>query len=736
MPRPPPIPPPPSSGAHDPAWQVPPARDDDGFSWDTPAPPGPPPHGGPHSPARSAPRPVPRTRQGATRTDATPRMETVRVTAPDLRRRALQERAHRRLALTALGFLGLFFAVLVKLSLATVLDPNRPPPPRHPLARLFDHPDQLADAPLVRRAMIVDRHDQILAISLPAAALYADPRQIIDPAKVAAQLKAVLPDLDLAMATRRLGQSDKQFVYLAFRITPEQEEAINALGIPGVDFLPTEIRRYPMGRLAAQVLGGVNVDDHGIAGVEKSLDQRLLADPAPLRLSLDVRVQAVLRDELARAMDEFQAIGATGIVMKVDTGEVLAMVSLPDYDANDLATAPPDGRFNRAASGVYEPGSTFKLQTAAMALNDGVIHVWDRFDTVHPIHIGRFTITDFEQAHYDYALPEIIAQSSNIGASHIALLVGRARQRAFLRANGMFAAAPIQLPESAPPLVQPKRAWGEASVMTVSFGNGIAVTPIQLLTGTAALIDGGVYHKPTLLALPAGTVPPGRRVIRASVSLTMRKLMRDVLLFGTGKQARVPGYLMGAKTGTSQKIARGGYRLHSNLASMIAAFPMTEPKYIIYAMLDSPKGNKSTYGFSTGGAIAGPVIRRTIARIAPMLGLLPAAPEALPALQQALDLPLAPPIPPGAPPLDRVPGGIPGDRSWKYGIPVAMPPGTPSDVPSPLPILPLPPPRPPGRTLAGRAPTADPAGPQNAGPQPRGPQPGGHPSMEAQLARR
>ncbi len=620
---------------------------------------------------------IPRTRRGAARADAVPRMETVRVTAPDLRRRALQQRTRNRLVATIGGLLVLFAALLVKLSLATVLMPLRPPPARHRVASLLDHPAELA-APLPEhRAMITDRHGHILAISLPSAALYADPRQIVDPAAVAAKLHQVLPDLDPALVARRLAANHMQFVYLDRAITPEEEEAVNDLGIPGLDFLSTEIRRYPMGRLAAQVLGGVDVDENGVAGVEKFFNKRLMTDPKPLRLSIDVRVQAVLRDELARAMKEFKALGATGIVMKVDTGEVLAMVSLPDYDANDFASAPPDARFNRAASGAYEPGSTFKLQTAAVALNDDVIHIWDRFDTMHPIHVGRFTITDFEPAHADYALPEIIAQSSNIGASHIAMLVGRDRQRAFLRANGMFAAAPIQLPESAPPIVQPKRIWGPVSVMTVSFGNGIAVTPIQLITGTASLVDGGVYHDPTLIALPRGEIPPGRRVIRRSVSMMIRKLMRVVVTSGTGEPARVPGFLVGAKTGTSQKIGKDGYRQHTNLSSMLAAFPMTHPRYIIYAMLDSPQGNKSTYGFSTGGWTAGPVIKRTIARIGPMLGILPATPAQLPGLQQALFLPLAPAIPPGQPLLDAVPGGMEGDKSWRQGIPATPRPPAP-----------------------------------------------------------
>ena len=212
----------------------------------------------------------------------------------------------------------------------------------------------------------------------------------------------------------------EQFVYLERQITPREELAINSLGIPGIDFRPTEERHYPMGRTAAQVLGGIDVDEHGVAGVERSFDQRLFADSTPLRLSIDVRVQAVVRDELSKAMDEFQAIGACGIVMDVNTGEVLAMVSLPDYDANAFRTTPADDRFNRAVTGMYEPGSTFKLQTASMALDSGIVHIWDEFDASRPIHIGRFTITDFEGKHRWLYLPEVLAYSSNLGAAHIA----------------------------------------------------------------------------------------------------------------------------------------------------------------------------------------------------------------------------------------------------------------------------------------------------------------------------
>ena len=493
-------------------------------------------------------------------------METVRVTAPDLDRRAAMEVTRSRLVLTAAGFLALFLAVVLKLADATVIQPVKPRRPEHPIAQMVQKPQQMDADSLAQRAMITDRNGQILAISLPTAELYADPRQVMDPAAIVTKLQQVVPDLDVEAAERRLNEQGKQFVFLARRITPQQEIEINNLGIPGIDFEPTEERHYPMKNVAAHVLGGVDIDEHGVAGVEKWFDKRLMSDPTPLRLSLDVRVQAVVRDALQSAIDEFKAEGGAAVVMDANTGEVLAMVSLPDYDANDFGDAPADARFNRAVSGAYEPGSTFKLQTVAMALDSDVIHLWDQFDTVHPIHIGRFTITDFETDTHNLEVPEIVAYSSNIGASHIAVLVGAERQRAWLKKLGFFVRSPIQLPESAPPIVQPARSWQLATIMTVSFGNGIAVTPMQLMAGTDAIVDGGFFRPPTLLALPPGQDPAGEQVMKPETSEVMRKLMRLVVTQGTGTPAKVPGYLVGAKTGTSQKVGAHGYKLHENLS--------------------------------------------------------------------------------------------------------------------------------------------------------------------------
>ncbi len=599
----------------------------------------------PSAPTAGSPAPRP----GAARDDGVPRLETVRVTAPDLRRRAALERTRSRLVFTAGGFAALFLAVIIKLADATIIRPVQPHRPEHKIAALIAKPRQVDAAELARRAMITDRNGQILAISLPTVALFADPRQVIDPAADAHKLKQALPSLDEDMVRQRLSESTKQFVFLARRITPQQEVAINNLGIPGIDFLPSEERHYPMGRVAAHVIGAVDVDEHGVAGVERYFDKRLMSDPTSLRLSLDVRVQAVVREELAAAMEQFKAVGAAGIVMDVNTGEALALVSLPDYDAGEFGRASDEARFNRAVSGAYEPGSTFKLQTAGMALDDDVIHIWDSFDTVHPIHIGRFTITDFEPEHHYMEVPELIAVSSNIGASHIALLVGAERQRAWLKKLGFFRRSPIQLPEAAAPLVQPAASWKTATIMTVSFGNGIAVTPTQLIAGTAALIDGGVWHPATLLDILPGEEPEGVRVERPDTSALMRKLMRIVVTQGTGKQTELPGFLIGAKTGTSQKVGRGGYKLHANLSSIIAAFPMTAPRYIVYAMLDTPHADKTTFGYTTGGWTAGPAVKRIISRVGPMLGVMPFSPQELPALEQQLYLPLRPARPPAAP---------------------------------------------------------------------------------------
>ncbi len=599
-------------------------------------------------------------------------VETVRVTAPDLARRAALERTRSRLVLAAGGFALLFGGVVIKLAGATVVFPAeltrldrmaRAPDPRPAAPAEGDAPAGAAavwrEAKPRTRAPIVDRNGEILAISLPTAGLYANPREMIDTDDAARRLKAAVPRLDEEQLRARLG-GDKAFAYLARQITPREQLAINNLGIPGIYFEPTERRRYPQGRMAAHVVGGVDVDAKGIAGVERFFDGRLRESAEPLRLSLDVRVQAAVRAELAQSMAEFRAIGACGIVMDVRTGEVIAMVSLPDFDANKAGEAGTEERFNRAVTGMYEPGSTFKLQTGAMSLDTGAGHLWNHYDAANNIRIGRFTISDYQGKDRSLSFAEVLVYSSNLGAAHMARAVGPERQRSWLERMGMFSRVGIELPEQGQPIVQPAAGWKEVTTMTVAFGHGIAVSPLHVVRGTAAIANGGTVLRPTVLAAEPGQTVEGTRVMRQTTSDTMRKLMRLIVTDGYGSKAEVPGYFVGGKTGTAEKTMGRGYSRKANVSAFMSVFPMNAPRYAVYFMLDEPKGNASTGGFSTAGQVSAPGAGRVIARIAPMLGLLPETGAAAAAAQASLAIPLtggrsAPaPRPSAEPPAPRI----------------------------------------------------------------------------------
>lgn len=584
-----------------------------------------------------------RMRRGAPPQDAVLRMEHFHVTAAEKRRREAMERSRGRLVLTAGMFALLFTVVCIRVAWVTVIRPVHAvfvQPPMPPIAKGPLQPITDIVTP-GQRAMIVDRNGQPLAISEPTREAFADPNAIGDPVQVAHQLKTILPRLNLDDAIKRLSDVSKHFVYIERQITPDEEARINNLGIPSVDFHDTFERNYPLGRVAAHVLGGVGIDQNGIAGAELAFDKRLRSNGEPLRLSIDVRVQNVVREELEAAKDEFRAIGAAGIVMDVNTGEVLALVSLPDYDANDLGSAAPDDRFDRALTGRYEPGSTFKLQTASMALDSGLVHIWDSFDAAHDIHIGRFTISDFEGKHRFLQLPEVLAYSSNLGAAHIAMVMGGARQRAWLKNMGMFDRVPIELPEAAAPQVHSESAWGEVVTMTVGFGHGISETPLNIVAGTAAVANGGVYMKPTILVADSNKPPEGRRVMQKSTSDVMRRLMRLVVTSGFGKKAEVPGYFPGGKTGTAEKNKGHGYEKHANVSAFMCVFPMQAPRYAVYMMLDEPHGNAATGGYSTAGQVAAPAAGKVIARVGPIMGLMPDIKDA-PEIDQALSIPLQP----------------------------------------------------------------------------------------------
>ena len=476
------------------------------------------------------------------------------------------------------------------------------------------------DERLVERMDIVDRNGIILATNLPTVSLFATPKEILDPKDAALRLSHVLPELSAAETQAKL-QSGRSFIYLRRNLTPRQEYEVNALGIPGFHFEKAEKRIYPQGALTAHVVGLTDIDANGVSGIEKSFDAELKNRNQPLRLSLDIRVQAILRSELMRSKAEFRAIGAIGVVLDVRTGEIVAMSSLPDFDPNDTSRLDVDAMFNRAALGVYEMGSTFKLFNTAAALDAGTTSLTATYDVSQPIKIAQFQIKDYHPEYHPLTVAEILKESSNIGSARMALQMGTERQKDYMGRFGMLRPVMLELPEIGAPLYP--ATWREINTMTIAFGHGIAVTPMHVVSGVGALINGGVYHPTTLLPRDMGEAIPGERVIKPETSDKMRHLMRIVVSEGTGGKAGVPGYEVGGKTGSAEKSGGGGYRQKSLLSSFVSAFPMSDPRYVVLVMIDEPQGTKETYGFATGGWTAAPAVSRIIAQIAPILGVAP-----------------------------------------------------------------------------------------------------------------
>ena len=471
------------------------------------------------------------------------------------------------------------------------------------------------------RANIVDRNGEVLATDLETASLYANPRRLLDAEKAARAVVEVLPDMDYAATLKKL-QSDRGFVWLRRHLTPRQQWALLERGIPGLDFIDEFTRVYPQGALMPHLLGYVDSDNRGIAGLEKQFEGYLAKSDEPLRLTIDMRVQHLMRRELGAAMREFQAKSAAGIVMDVRNGEILALVSMPDFDPNHPGKAGDDERFNRATLGVYELGSTFKVFTAAMALDTGAAVMTKRYDATKPLQISRFLIRDYHAKKRWLTLPEVFVYSSNIGAALMAQDIGGQRQRDYLDKLGLLAPLAVELPETGSPITP--ETWRPVNTMTIGFGHGIAVSPLHLVNGVAAAVNGGLLYQPTIVADEhrIGDRAP-RSVFKKRTSEEIRKLMRLTVENGTGRNADAAGYAVGGKTGTAEKPDAKGYEGKRLLSSFVAAFPINDPRYVVLALLDEPKGNAATKGFATGGWVAAPIVRRVVERMAPMLGMPP-----------------------------------------------------------------------------------------------------------------
>jgi cell division protein FtsI (penicillin-binding protein 3) len=490
-----------------------------------------------------------------------------------------------------------------------------------------------AEAVAAARPDILDRNGEILATDVKTMSVFAEPRRLIDKDEATELLTAVLPDIDARDLRERLG-AKKGFVWVKREVTPHQKDEVFHLGLPGVGLLAENKRIYPNGPIGAHVLGYVNVDNAGIAGMEKYIDGQGLADLhgagfnltaedlQPIQLSLDIKATHALRDELQKGVEHFKAKAGGAAIMDVNTGEVIALASLPDYDPNKPTDALDPLHINRMNVGVYEMGSTFKALTIAMALDSGKVNLNSRFDARSALSFGRFKIHDYHAQNRALTVPEVFTYSSNVGTARMAMGQGVEKHKAFLRKMGQLSRMHTELPESAEPIVP--KTWGELNTMTIAFGHGLAVAPLQAMMAVAALMNGGYLIAPTFLKRSEDDAKAkAPQVVKPETSEAMRYLMRLNAEIGTAKKVNINGYFVGGKTGTAEKVIGGHYSKNRLFTTFMAVAPADKPKYLFLTIMDEPQGLPETGGYATAAYNSGVVTGQIIERVGPLLGLPP-----------------------------------------------------------------------------------------------------------------
>ena len=537
-------------------------------------------------------------------------------------------RAQLRLVFLALSFFSAFSLIGARMGILAATEPVEP--------RTASAGAEITAS----RADIVDRNGRVLATNMLTHALYAQTRDMIDPPRVASELAAIFPELDEATLLRRFTDG-RSFMWVRKVLSPEQVQLVHEIGDPGLLFGPREMRLYPNGTLAAHVLGGASFGAEGVgsaevigtAGIEKAMDARL-RDPAtagtPLQLSLDLTVQATVEEVLATGITMMNAKGGAAILMDVNTGEVVALAAGPTFDPNDRPNNPTSGEpsdsvlFNRGIQGIYELGSTFKIFAAAQAIELELVNPETLVDANAPMRYGKFTIKEFENHNYGpmLSVSDIIAKSSNVGTAHIAMMIGAERQQAFLKSLGLFDPAPLELIEAkgAKPL-RPAR-WPEIVTITAAYGHGISGSPMNLATAYASIANGGIKVTPTLIKRT--TPMQGERILSEKTALLAVGMLRRVVTEGTASLGDVPGYAVAGKTGTAEKVKRGGGYYDDKVVNTFAAvFPANDPQYVLVVTLDEPVETTGPKPRRTAGWTAVPVAAEIIRRCAPLLGMRP-----------------------------------------------------------------------------------------------------------------
>lgn len=480
--------------------------------------------------------------------------------------------------------------------------------------------DNVTGEATAMRADIMDRNGVMLATTLKTASLFANTKLISDPQAAAKKLVQTFPDLTYGDVLQKL-QSNKSFVWIKRNITPDEQMRVLEIGEPGLMFEEGYQRFYPQGDLVAHIVGYTSVDNKGLAGIERGFGN-ILDREEPLKLTIDVRLQHALRREAQTAMKEFNGIGAAGVIMDVNTGEILAGVSLPDFDPHRLSEAKPDEIFSRLTLGAYELGSVFKIFSTAAFFETRDLPMSTTFDAREPIKKGRFTINDYHAQKRIMTLPEVFMHSSNIGTAMMAEAIGTYALRAFYSDLGLLSPLDFEIREVAHPLVPSP--WREINTLTASYGHGVTTTPVQLVSGVSSIINGGYLVKPKLVLDDETQAQiEDFRIVSEKTSHRMRQLLRLVVTEGTGSKADVAGYNVGGKTGTAEKIVNGRYDRKKLISSFVGVFPMEAPRYVVFVMVDEPKGNKKSFGYATAGWVAAPAVARVIASMASILGIPP-----------------------------------------------------------------------------------------------------------------
>lgn len=531
-----------------------------------------------------------------------------------------------------LVFMGFCFAAIYVLVAARVMDLTliQGELPRLTKAVFQEGGMNEAPVPVANRLRgdITDRNGVLLARSLKTPSLFANTTLITDPEQVARDLVKVLPDLKYGDVLQKL-QRKTQFVWIKRNISPNSQYAILNLGYPGLNFQDESHRIYPQADLTSHIVGYTDVDGKGLGGVERSFDEYLKKGDGALTLSMDIRLQHVLRRELQKSITEFSGLGGGGVIMDVNTGEVLAAVSLPDFNPHNVRDKDKESLFSRLTLGVYEMGSTFKIFSTAALLELKNVSMGKTFDATEPIKIGRFSIRDFHAENRPLTIPEIFMVSSNIGAAKMGDMIGTRALRDFYKDLGLMDPLQMEVSEIGRPIIP--NPWREVNTLTASFGHGIAVTPMQTVAAVASIINGGLLVHPTVI-MDGEAVPDKKaakanrnavRVVSDETSHRMRQLLRLVVSDGTAKSANIPGFDVGGKTGSAEKPMARGYDRKRILSSFIGVFPMHAPRYAVLIMVDEPRGTKATHGYATGGWVAAPAAGRVITAMAPILGLVP-----------------------------------------------------------------------------------------------------------------